>query len=970
MMGSEALSESDFRPVPGRGAEPPPPETVYLFGLLESPEMVAKEQAREKVRGLVERFSGLVGQGQVNSYNESLLKQNFVVPLFEALGWDVKGENARTPLELEVLVEETGKDRGRPDYEFRILGKTKFFMEVKRPSVGVADPSSVLQAKSYSWSANTPFAVLTDFQEIQLYETTIPPSRKNPRQGLRLKLLCEEFVGRFDDLWVLSKESVTAGALQGLQLKGKEARDREPVDARFLKELQHWREVLAKDLYKQNSRVSVQLLNEVVQRMLDRMVFVRIAEDRGVLERDQLKRVAEKYRESGGHIAVHDLLLRVFHEVNAKLNGEIFKPGHAVEQEEYWFDSAPLVKVIEWLYEEDPGYRFDVIPVELLGTIYERYLGNTIRLTEKRVKVEEKPEVRKAGGVFYTPKYIVDYIVENTVGKLIEGKSPDEVAKIKILDPACGSGSFLLGAYQKLIDHHIRWYQAHSEQAAGRFVPNGGGQPRLTIEEKARILRNNIHGVDIDQQAVEITMMSLYVKALEGERVVPAGRDLLPRLSKNIVCGNSLIGTDAREVLGRELTGEEARRVNAFDWRTGFADIFERGGFDAVIGNPPYLFITELDDMQKKYFFGKYECAEYRFDVYGLFMEMAIRELLCDSGYLSFIIPHTLLSNDSFEKLRKKVLNETSLDLVIDIGPGVFEGARNETMIFSLRRGRTPTTGQRTQVILTDAEQFPKPSKEFYIQQQAWLRNPKASWLVKVSTAEIQVVDRLEKAKLRLGDICTINQGLRTGDNEKYLANSQKSGKWKPAAGGKEVGRYEPLVRELFVYYEPEVLDAPRKRELFESPEKVVIQEIRNITLPRRLIATYDDQQVYCLQSTNVINLRQAASGWRIKGLLAVINSNAANFFFRQRFPGNNHIASNQLAQIPIPKIDRAAHDELVRLVERMLELHKQRAPLPESNERTRVEREIAAADERIDDIVYKLYGITEEERKIIEGGG
>lgn len=165
----------------------------------------------------------------------------------------------------------------------------------------------------------------------------------------------------------------------------------------------------------------------------------------------------------------------------------------------------------------------------------------------------------------------------------------------------------------------------------------------------------------------------------------------------------------------------------------------------------------------------------------------------------------------------------------------------------------------------------------------------------------MSVVTKLEQAEYRLGHLCTINQGLRTGNNDKYLSKIQTSDKWKPAVGGKYVGRYEPLVHNLYVYYDPKVLDAPRRREIFESGEKLVIQEVRNITLPRRLVATFDDKHFYCLQSTNVINLRDfEGSPWNIKFLLGVLNSAAINFFFRQYFSGNNHIASNQLAQIPI----------------------------------------------------------------------
>jgi len=184
-------------------------------------------------------------------------------------------------------------------------------------------------------------------------------------------------------------------------------------------------------------------------------------------------------------------------------------------------------------------------------------LGSTIRVTPQRVKVEEKPEVRKAGGVYYTPKYIVDYIVKNTVGKIIAGKTPRQIANIKILDPACGSGSFLLGAYQCLLDYHLEYYRNHPKEAQTQFFDFyykvGPDELALPLRTKAAILRNNIFGVDIDPQAVEITMMSLYLKALEGERgLLPKKQHLLPPLSNNIKCGNSLISFDIFDSLPLE----------------------------------------------------------------------------------------------------------------------------------------------------------------------------------------------------------------------------------------------------------------------------------------------------------------------------------------------------------------------------------------------------------------------------------
>lgn len=356
-----------------------------------------------------------------------------------------------------------------------------------------------------------------------------------------------DYLGNIEKLWELSRERVEQGSLEALLPKDtKSKRLRIPPDKSFLEDLTVWRTELAKDIHKQNPEFDVKILNDVVQKLLDRIIFIRIAEDRKIRPDRELWEIVAQWKEEGKRKSIMTHLVDLFHEVNDDLNGDIFKP-HACEKADV--DSGLLAGIIESLYFPSSRYRFDAIGVELLGSIYERYLGSTIRVTPQRIKVEEKPEVRKAGGVYYTPKYIVDYIVKNTVGKQIGGKTPRQIEKIKILDPACGSGSFLLGAYQYLIDHHLKYYREHPKDAQTlHLFPYYKMSPEeftLPLREKAKILRNNIFGVDIDPQAVEITMMSLYLKALEGERgLLPKKQQLLPPLSNNIKCGNSLIGYD------------------------------------------------------------------------------------------------------------------------------------------------------------------------------------------------------------------------------------------------------------------------------------------------------------------------------------------------------------------------------------------------------------------------------------------
>lgn len=295
----------------------------------------------------------------------------------------------------------------------------------------------------------------------------------------------------------------------------------------------------------------------------------------------------------------------------------------------------------------------------ILGQIYEQFLGSLIRLTpSRRIRVDEKPEIAKAGGIVYAPTYIVDYIVNHTLGKMLEGKSPTSAANMHVLDPACGSGSFLLQAYQYLLDWHLDWYNKHNpdSHARGR-APKinrvSENQWRLTTAERKRILLNSIYGVDIDPQATEVTKLSLLLKVLEGESDETLAAEMrllharaLPDLASNIKCGNSLIGTDFSENLNL-FDEERTLKINAFDWTSEFPSIVGGGGFDLVIGNPPYVQLSMFDYYDKEineYLRSRYSSSMGRMNTFGFFIERSLKSLIKPNGLLSFIVPNTLLT--------------------------------------------------------------------------------------------------------------------------------------------------------------------------------------------------------------------------------------------------------------------------------------------------------------------------------------
>ncbi|MEZ4526416.1 MAG: DNA methyltransferase [Desulfobacterales bacterium] len=601
---------------------------------------------------------------------EAEVRKNYIDPLFEVLGWNVRNAGLHE-YEKEVVAEYPVKGElgtKKADYCFRLNGKNMFYVEAKDPYVNIeANQKAAFQIRSYCWSAKVPLGVLTDFEEFAIYDGGHEPRITDSTKTARINYFhYKEYKDKWKEIAALfSRQAVADGSLEKYIRKAKRKKGI-PVDETFLKDMEHWREILAVNLALRNPELSRREINFAVQRTIDRIVFLRICEDRGTEAYGRIQRLVMKKNIYAG-------LVHLFREADAKYNSGIFcfakekgrTEGVDTLTPNLKLDDSVLKTVVERLYYPSP-YNFAVMPADILGQIYERFLGKVIEISqERKVSVEEKPEVRKAGGVYYTPTYIVNYIVENTIDKLIDGKTPAQVAKMRFLDPACGSGSFLIQAYQHLLDWHLAWYsqndrEKHLKGKRPVLVKDRKGSVRLGIDTRKQILLNNVYGVDIDFQAVEVTKLSLLLKVLEGEddltmqQIGIFKERALPDLGKNIKCGNSLIGPDYYENVQMNLNDEdEILRVNVFDWNAEFGEIMENGGFDAVIGNPPWISLSGkfgnniLTDQELSYLINKFKGNTYmpnilllwgRLNTFGLFIGRILNSVLANNGFISFII--------------------------------------------------------------------------------------------------------------------------------------------------------------------------------------------------------------------------------------------------------------------------------------------------------------------------------------------
>jgi hypothetical protein len=926
------------------------------------------------------------------------------------------------PQYREVIPEDSLDVEGHqkaPDYTFRVGQTPKFYAEAKKCGVNIgADPAPAYQLRRYGWSAKVALSVLTDFEEFGVYDCTMRPRPSDKASHARIQYLrFEEYPGRWRELWdVFSREAVWSGAFDQYA-KSKRKRGTSEVDVEFLKEIEGWRDALARDIALRNKDLSSDDLNAAVQLTIDRVVFLRMAEDRGLEPYEQLLKLCERP-------GIYPRFMReLCHRADQKYNSGLFhfqKESGVSEDPDritpkLTVDDRVFKPILESLYfEHGSPYHFGVLPVEILGTVYERFLGKVIRLTPgHQAKVEEKPEVRKAGGVYYTPAYIVEYIVKHTVGRQIEAQSPAQLAPnpsrdrkgadntqlagekgkppFRVLDMACGSGSFLLGAYQCLLDHCLKWYVEHKPETCKKAVYKDprNGEWRLTIEEKKRILTTHIFGVDIDAQAVEVSKLSLLLKVLEGETdqsfslsQLPFGDRALPNLADNIKCGNSLIGPDY--FTGKLIADpEEMKRVNPFDWSQGFPDAMKAGGFHCIIGNPPYIRVRVFRSLYPEraaYLESRYTCATHVWDVYLLFFERAI-QLATEKGRISFIVPIQTLHQPNCESLRRLLLSATSIATIADLSKiKVFQNASVKNCVIVCEKAKREDSVIETLCPVTP-EELANPSSSKWPQARA-RSNPLHSLKLALLSPTKDLCEKLRAKSWRLDNLCYVTFGLRScakgkgqGGKDRLVTTDPGARNAKPYLEGREIRRYAMAPSGRFIRYIPKEMYSPRQPELFEA-KKIVSQSMLS---KMQLVATLDssayyvEQSLVCMIPHGILTEAKQGAALSLEFILGVINSRVESFYFATQIidfslgGGLVHATPGAQSQLIIPKVEIAETEKMARSVEKMLELHRQLAACTGESEKPAIERLIASTDAEIDRLVYDLYGLTVEEITIVE---
>lgn len=674
---------------------------------------MSRETSKTNVLELVKKFKLNAASYTSNSsrYNETQTRTDFITPFLEAFGWDVRNGNNLPEDQRDVIEEATvevdqEKLNKKPDYELRVARQRKIFVEAKKPATHIeTDKDAAFQTRRYGFSASMPIAVLTNFAHLAIYDCITAPINKDESVICREKLIhYTEYEARFDEIYdLLSREYVHSGAFDKRFEVRPENRGTNQFDELFLKQIRSWRLRLAEDIVTNNDSITDSFLTFATQRFLTQLIFLRICEDRDIEKYEALKKLAGDgvYQAFKEHLKVAD----------ETYNSGLFKSTGDLSLSLKISDTV-LGEIISELYYPKSAYTFAVIEPEILGEVYEQLLGESLEIqSTKHVEVVFKPEVKAIGGVWATPQYIVENIVRKTIGAKIKGKRLEELATYTSADIACGSGIFLLGAYQALLDYYLDWYiQDGKEKHFGKLFDAGIGRMQLTLEERRKILIQHIYGVDIDEQAVEVARFSLLLKLIERETaasiqayVLAHKLPSLPSLDSNIQHGNSLVTTMTLHAVHPLKAITLYPIVVPFDWVSAFPFFKERWGFSSIIGNPPYIRIQNMVsyspwevEIYRDKKFGFSTANNDNFDKYELFTECALK-LLEPNGMLGFIIPNKFFTIKNGANLREFLATGQHVSEVVHFGAQQVFGTKASNYTCIIIASKSPSAKVRVE---------------------------------------------------------------------------------------------------------------------------------------------------------------------------------------------------------------------------------------------------------------------------------
>lgn len=710
------------------------------------------------------------------SYNETQLRNDFIDPFLKCIGWDVDNQKAKTHflrdvIQEEYIVVEDETSKKNPDYTLRINGTRKLFVEVKKPSVNILKSSkAAFQTRRYGWNANLGISILTNFENLVIYDCRFKPDASENEPVARIKIFnFTEYVDAFDEISkMVSFESANSGQLDDLfsvyERKGN------TFDDYFLRLIEKWRTQLAKSALNKNEGLDSEDINFLIQRLINRIIFLRICEDRTIEKFETLKNIQD-----------YSGLKQLFQQSDKRFNSGLFDFIEDTLSLNITIDSDVLIEIFNELYYPLSPYDFTVVDPTILSQIYERFLGSRIILEEgQQLSILEEPEVSASNGVVPTPKLIVEQIVKDTLNPLTNGKSFQELQNLRIADICCGSGTFLISAFDLLLERSLQQLIEEEVNNNGLINQIDDTSFTLTLKAKRNILEQNLFGIDINPYAAEVTEFSLLLKLLEGENEATVNNfinqhseKILPNLKGNIKCGNSLVDSAFFEFEPDALENDQLLyNVKPFDWNIEFPFLKETNGFDAIIGNPPYVRIQNLVKYapeEIKYYQSELSgfsvAKKETIDKYYVFIQRAVA-LLNSNGFLGYIVPHKFFLIKGGKALREFIVSNCQIGKITHFGvTQVFPDRSTYTAIIILQKEKKDTfqfkrVKRITPEVLSDQTNFLEYNSESYGSEP---------WIF-LSPGTKTVFDKMHNAQTAplksLAEICV---GLQTSADKVYI---------------------------------------------------------------------------------------------------------------------------------------------------------------------------------------------------------
>ncbi len=900
--------------------------------------MALVSEARKVLQKLTDTYEKHKGDKKFMG-NEKQACQSLIVPLVrDMLNWDTDD-----PAEFKTEIGDRGK---RLDYATYHEGIPQFIIEAKAPYHDIFDdPTYYTQAVSYAQGKEKDFAILTNFRQVVILRCDVQVSNILQAGIFKVDVLNEPEKAIEKLLYFEKNYWIEKGKDNELYTKLASYKKRIPVDKGLLADMTNWRQLLLRNIRKNakgidfDNEEDLMHVEEEIQMIINRLIFICFCEDKELQEaklRSMLLDKKDRFWNKPSHLL--SKLKDLFREYWGIYDSDLFEKSDC---DSYPIDDGELVKVLEDLRipKDRIPYDFRSIDIDIIGRAYEQFLGH-LMTGKKRFKEKQDIAKRKKGGIYYTPKYIVDYIVNNTVRLYVKGKTFEEILDVKILDPACGSGSFLLRVFDVLVD-------ACSSKL----------KRDLTYEEKKKIMLNCIHGVDLDERAVAITKLTLALKLAERGKK-------LPMFVNNILVGNSLI--DDAGIAG----------YKAFVWEDEFAEIMKKDGFDVVIGNPPYVSAISIQQKDKEYYKKNFISAKGRLDTYGLFTEKALK--LCkNGGLLSFIIPNKFLTNIHFEELRRYILENAKIVRIARIQDFVFESAAVNNVIIILERQKIISSKN-----IANIQRLTNFSTEdiTQIDQSNYAKKEGYVFFLEYSKKSESISEKINDNSVKLEEISDVRDGIVAGRCKDLLFLEKKEREsCKKILFGDDMGRYILNWKGRYVDYRPEFMKKQEEIRVkgkrlgiwLRTPEIFETKKIITRKTADKIIAAYDENGFYFEQTVHGTIIKNKE--FEIKYILGLLNSRLYEYYYKKNISQTETIFPQVriefLKKLPIKMVSISEQQPIIKLVDKMLSLNKRLNEIGDKQtaERKKIEKEIKKTDKEIDDLVYELYGITDEERKVIE---